>query len=271
MLEKHIAVNTIVFTLAPRINAVGRISNAKKAVHLLSAKSLQQARNIARIMENENKARKNIDEVTYNEAQQMVEAKEDLEEKRILVHWKKSKVRQRELELLTEEAKEKLNKYEEQLYQVKTNKEYDAITTETDTVKETISSNEQELLYLDDKLTELSTNIEELETEVSKLDDELSENKVELQSTLNATAEEENLLKQERDIILQKSSPDIINSYELVRKARDGQGIAMVAGNNCGGCYSFIPPQKIVEIKKMKKIYTCEYCGRILVFNEANS
>ena len=184
---------------------------------------------------------------------------------------KQAKVRQRELELLLEEAKEKLNKYEEQLYQVKTNKEYDAITTETDTVKEAISSDEQELLHLDDKLNDLSAKIEELETEVSKLDDELSENKVELQTTLSATAEEENLLKQEREIILQKSSPDIIESYELVRKARDGQGIAMVAGNNCGGCYSFIPPQKIVEIKKMKKIYTCEYCGRILVYNEANS
>lgn len=85
LLERRIAVHTIVFTLAPRLNAVGRISNAKKAVHLLSAKSLQQARNIARIMENENKARKNIDEVTFNEAQLMVESKKDLEAKRILV------------------------------------------------------------------------------------------------------------------------------------------------------------------------------------------
>lgn len=184
---------------------------------------------------------------------------------------KQSKVRQRELELLLDEAKEKLNKYEEQLYQVKTNKEYDAITTETDTVKESLDSNEEELLKLDDKLIELTTAIEELESEVSKLSDELAENKVELQETLNATAEEENLLKQEREIIINKSSPDIISSYQLVRKARDGQGIAMIAGNNCGGCYSFIPPQKIVEIKKMKKIYTCEYCGRILVWDEVNS
>ncbi len=36
-------------------------------------------------MENENKARKNIDEITFNEAQRMVESKENIEEKRILV------------------------------------------------------------------------------------------------------------------------------------------------------------------------------------------
>ena len=53
---------------------------------------------------------------------------------------KESKVRQRELELEMVETKEKLAKYEEQLYQVKTNKEYDAITTETETAKEEIQN-----------------------------------------------------------------------------------------------------------------------------------
>ena len=33
LIEKRISVSTIVFIIAPRINAVGRISNAKKAVH----------------------------------------------------------------------------------------------------------------------------------------------------------------------------------------------------------------------------------------------
>ncbi len=184
---------------------------------------------------------------------------------------KSSKVRQRELELLLDELKEKLAKYEEQLYQVKTNKEYDAITTETDSVKEAQTESENELLAITEKLTELDSAISELDSEVSKLKDELEENKTELQTTLSATAEEENLLRQERDIVIKRSSPEIIKSYELVRKARGGQGIARISGNNCGGCFSFIPPQKVVEVKKMKKIYTCEYCGRILVWDESNS
>lgn len=183
---------------------------------------------------------------------------------------KNARVRQRELELSIDEAKEKLGKYEEQLYQVKTNKEYDAITTETDAVKEQIGLDEDELIELGEKITAFEEQLESLDEEISKLSEELETNQVELQQTLNATAEEENLLMHEREIIINKSSPDIIKSYELVRSARDGQGIAPVAGNNCGGCFSFIPPQKIVEIKKMKKIYTCEYCGRILVWDKEN-
>lgn len=183
---------------------------------------------------------------------------------------KNARVRQRELELTIDEFKDKLARYEEQLYQVKTNKEYDAITTETDTVKEKVATDELEVKEIVESINGYEEKIAELEEEVFKLSDELDSNKVELQATLNATAEEENLLKTEREIIISKSSPEIIKSYELVRGARDGQGIAEVSGNNCGGCFSFIPPQKIVEIKKMKKIYTCEYCGRILVWNKEN-
>ena len=85
LLNRSLTVNSIVFTLAPRLNAVGRISNAKKAVHLLTSKSMQQGKNIARILENENRARKSIDEVTFEEAKGIVERDIDLESKRILV------------------------------------------------------------------------------------------------------------------------------------------------------------------------------------------
>ncbi len=83
--DHELNVSTIVFVLAPRLNAVGRMSNAKKAVHLLSSKSLQQSRNIARILENENKARKNVDEITFREAESYVENNIDLNSKRVLV------------------------------------------------------------------------------------------------------------------------------------------------------------------------------------------
>lgn len=85
LLNRELTVNAIVFILAPRLNAVGRISNAKKAVHLLNTDSIQQGRNIARILENENKARKSIDEVTFEEAKAIVERDVDLEKKRVLV------------------------------------------------------------------------------------------------------------------------------------------------------------------------------------------
>jgi len=85
LLGRELNVSLIVFILAPRLNAVGRISNAKKAVHLLTSSSLQQSRNIARILESENKIRRDIDEITCTDAMNMIESEVDLEKHKVLV------------------------------------------------------------------------------------------------------------------------------------------------------------------------------------------
>ncbi|MFN6991363.1 MAG: C4-type zinc ribbon domain-containing protein [Fervidobacterium sp.] len=36
----------------------------------------------------------------------------------------------------------------------------------------------------------------------------------------------------------------------------------------CSGCHNIIPSQRQLEIRRNDKIFTCEYCGRILVSQE---
>ena len=69
----RISSGQIVFVLAPRINAVGRIGNANRAVEMLASDSLEHALQIARIMEEENFQRRKIDEETFIQAQEIVE------------------------------------------------------------------------------------------------------------------------------------------------------------------------------------------------------
>jgi len=83
--RQTITVSLIVFVIAPRINAVGRISKAKKAVHLLTAKSEQQAKNIAQILNFENNKRRDIDEFTLKQAEEIIAKEVDLEKTRVLV------------------------------------------------------------------------------------------------------------------------------------------------------------------------------------------
>jgi single-stranded-DNA-specific exonuclease len=77
--RKKIGTGQIVFILAPRINAVGRLGNAERAVRLLINDSEQQARNIANILESENRNRKSIDEETFQEALELIESVYDEE------------------------------------------------------------------------------------------------------------------------------------------------------------------------------------------------
>ena len=76
--DKAISTGQIVFVLAPRINAVGRMGDAEHAVKLLTTENWQEAWEIANLLENENRMRKNIDEGTFREARNIIEQNFDL-------------------------------------------------------------------------------------------------------------------------------------------------------------------------------------------------
>lgn len=77
----------IVFTLAPRINAVGRLGDAQRAVELLITTSKQTALELAKVLESENYERRKIDENTLDAALSKVENSIDLEKEiAIILH-----------------------------------------------------------------------------------------------------------------------------------------------------------------------------------------
>ena len=82
---KKISTGQIVFILAPRINAAGRVGNAERGVRLLTTQNQQQANNLAQILESENRIRRDIDERTFNEALMMLDSSFDKEQDRVVV------------------------------------------------------------------------------------------------------------------------------------------------------------------------------------------
>jgi single-stranded-DNA-specific exonuclease len=68
-----IEVGDIVFGIAPRINAVGRLGSALRAVKLLTTRDRGSSREIAQVLEDENRRRKDIDNTTLDEAVKEIE------------------------------------------------------------------------------------------------------------------------------------------------------------------------------------------------------
>ncbi|MCA0445423.1 MAG: single-stranded-DNA-specific exonuclease RecJ [Bacteroidetes bacterium] len=58
----------IVFSIGPRINAVGRLGDAKRAVQMMVAETVAEAADYASVLESENTNRKTIDEDNYMDA-----------------------------------------------------------------------------------------------------------------------------------------------------------------------------------------------------------
>lgn len=86
-----ITTGQIVFALAPRINAVGRLGDATRAVRLLTCEDPEEARSLAQVLEEENRNRRRIDEDTFIDAQQLAEECLDLDTDPAIVlhqeHW----------------------------------------------------------------------------------------------------------------------------------------------------------------------------------------
>lgn len=179
---------------------------------------------------------------------------------------KKGEADRRMFQLEIEAGNEKLKKYEEQLYMVQTNKEYDAISLEIDTKRMEIKELENKILQSLEEEDELKKQIKELQKEIKKLEEQLGEYRRELDEIVQQTRSEEKRLIREREKIIAEIDKRYQGQYERIRKAKNGLAVVPIKKNSCGGCFSAIPPQKIVEIREMHRLFTCEYCGRILVW-----
>jgi len=68
-------VGNIVFQIAPRINAVGRLGSATRAVDLLTTENTRDAKALAQVLDDENTERREIERRTYDEAVYLVQSK----------------------------------------------------------------------------------------------------------------------------------------------------------------------------------------------------
>jgi predicted nucleic acid-binding Zn-ribbon protein len=179
---------------------------------------------------------------------------------------KKGEADRRMFQMEIEASNDKLKQYEEQLYKVQTNKEYDAISLEIDTKKMEIKELENKILQSMEEEEESKNNITELVEEIKKLEDQLVEYRRELDDIIKHTQSEEQKLENERQKIVSDIDRRFQVKYDRIRNAKAGLAVVPIKKNSCGGCYSAIPPQKIVEIREMSRLFTCEHCGRILVW-----
>ena len=84
-LKGQVSVGQLVFSIAPRINAAGRLGDANRAVELLVTDDQDKARLLVKELDNENKRRQMIQQAVVDEALLKVNAEADLKNENALV------------------------------------------------------------------------------------------------------------------------------------------------------------------------------------------
>lgn len=165
-------------------------------------------------------------------------------------------------------AKERKKKYETQLYAVKTNKEYDAVTLEIEHTEKEIDQSETQILEALEAEEKLKAEVAQYEEQLKTAQQERGEQEALLNQHMEQNKHEVERLQSARQGLLVSVTPALLRSYERISRGKDGLALVKIVRGSCGGCSTRITSQRAMEIREMREIYYCESCGRILIWQE---
>lgn len=158
---------------------------------------------------------------------------------------------------------EKIRKLSDQTGMVKTNKEYQAILGEIETLKKEQDSYEEKILELMEKIADFDRKIvvheETVRGERKVFEEEEARLRAEGQGLERELAE----VQASRGEVLSGVDPENLQLYSRVKGLR-GNAVAEVKSEICLGCRVQLPPQKYADVIMSEVIQTCSHCQRIL-------
>jgi len=164
------------------------------------------------------------------------------------------------------EAEKLIKKYAEQQKNVRNNREFDAITKESELQELEIQICEKKVKEGKELTAAKKAEIEKTESLITERTEHLENKKKELDDILAESQEEEKRLMAERDKAIKKiEDKNLLKHYDRLRSSlSNGLAVVRVVRGAAEGCNIVIPPQKIAEIREKKKIVIDEHSGRIL-------
>ncbi len=160
-----------------------------------------------------------------------------------------------------------IEKYKSQVDHVANSREYDSLNKEIENLDLLMQIVQKNIDESNESIVNKNISIETLNEKLAVLNDDLKAKQEELDSIVASTAKDEEDLLVEKRKYSSKLDARTMSAYDRIRTSNKNH-LAVVTvynGNACGGCFSTIPPQRLVDIASNKKMVICEYCGRILV------
>lgn len=172
----------------------------------------------------------------------------------------------KKFELEVQALEEKIRKFKDQLYEVKSNEAYRALQHE-------IEAAEQEKRAWEDKELEVMIAAEQLEKDVKAGEEQTKQVAAEV-ARLRQQAEAEHTkwqaeaaeLRTQRDALRAGIEADLLEQYDRIARMHGGVALAEAREEVCQVCLVRIRPQVFSELKRNDQIILCDSCHRILYY-----
>ena len=163
-----------------------------------------------------------------------------------------------------------IDKYQKQLENISNSREYDSINKELENLNLERQIADKKIRESRERIEEYKSDAEIIGERLAIREQDLEAKNEELANIVESTASEEAALQTRRDACAAKIDERTMSAYNRIRASVHNH-LAVVPvfnGDSCGGCFSTITPQRILDIQSGKKLVICEHCGRIIVASE---
>jgi predicted nucleic acid-binding Zn-ribbon protein len=172
----------------------------------------------------------------------------------------------REVEM--EATAQKKAKFQGQQFQVKTNREYEALQHEITSLDAQVSGFEDQILEILDRSEKVAKSIAEEERALAAAVEKVKQEHAELDRKEARLAQEIAVKADARASLASGLESPLLVRYERIREVKDGLAVTTIQNGACGGCFRRIPPQEMQILRRSDRILACEGCGRLIMWKE---
>ena len=158
-----------------------------------------------------------------------------------------------------------IQKYAEQQMNVRNNREFDAITKETELQQLEIQLSEKRINESRYKIEKVKEDLDNTAKGLEERTKDLEVKKSDLDTITSESVDDEAKLMKSRTKAAKAIESRLLIAYDRIRNnVRNGLAVVPVQRGACGGCFNVVQPQMQAEIRDKKKLTICEHCGRVL-------
>ena len=174
----------------------------------------------------------------------------------------------RKLEGDLQSIEAKISKYQGQLMEVKTNKEYTAMLHEIEGTKSEKDAVDTRILQAMEASDVLEMGIRQKEKVLSEETKSVGASQALLQAEQRDLESRKAKAEEERRGIEAQIPADMVAEFNRVSRSRGGLAVARVVQGLCQGCSVRIQPRVVQLIRRDEGILRCESCKRFLYYLE---
>ncbi len=160
----------------------------------------------------------------------------------------------------------RLGKFRDQLMEVKTNKEYQAMQKEIEVAQQEVRRLEDLILERMLEADDLAAGLKEAEAKLSAEQAALARERRDLEAETERLRGEIDRVAQERLALAPQIPEPLLGTYDTLMRGRRGLAVVEARDYICTACHVRLRPQVFNEIRRGDVVHQCGSCQRILYY-----